>query len=112
MELAKAYDPKLVEDRWYAEWLKAGVFGAVPGEGEPYCITIPPPNITGSLHMGHALNNTIIDTMQRWHRMRGFNAVTVPGTDHAGIATQNVVERQIAKEGDIWNSRWRTIRSS
>ncbi len=100
MELAKAYDPKLVEDRWYQEWLDKGYFKASPeGEGKPYCITIPPPNITGSLHMGHALNNTVIDTMTRWHRMKGDNALTVPGTDHAGIATQNVVEKQLAKEG-------------
>jgi len=99
MELAKAYDPKAVEDRWYAEWLKRDYFHATPGEGTPYCITIPPPNITGSLHMGHALNNTILDTMTRWHRMRGFNTLCLPGTDHASIATQNVVEREIAKEG-------------
>ena len=65
----------------------------------PYCITIPPPNITGSLHMGHALNNSILDTMTRWHRMRGFCALCLPGTDHAGIATQNVVERELATEG-------------
>jgi valyl-tRNA synthetase len=94
-----AYDPKLVEDKRYAEWLKQDLFHATPGEGEPYCITIPPPNITGSLHMGHALNNSIIDCMTRWHRMRGFNAITVPGTDHAGIGTQNVVEKDLAKEG-------------
>ncbi len=99
MELAKAYDPKLVEDRWYARWLEEGLFHVSPGEGDPYCITIPPPNITGSLHMGHALNNSITDAMTRWHRMRGFNAITIPGTDHAGIGTQNVVERDLAKEG-------------
>jgi len=99
MELAKAYEPKAVEDKWYAEWLAKRRFAATPGHGVPYCITIPPPNITGSLHMGHALNNTIIDAMTRWHRMLGDNAMTLPGTDHAGIATQNVVERQLAKEG-------------
>src|SRR5438552_1123242 len=94
-----AYDPKLIEDRRYAEWLEKDYFRATPGEGTPYCITIPPPNVTGSLHMGHALNNTILDVMTRWHRMRGFNALCLPGTDHAGIATQNVVERELAKEG-------------
>jgi valyl-tRNA synthetase len=99
MELAKAYEPKSVEDKWYAEWLERGCFKATPGEGVPYCITIPPPNITGSLHMGHALNNSVIDAMTRWHRMRGFNTLTLPGTDHAGIATQNVVERELAKQG-------------
>jgi valyl-tRNA synthetase len=99
MDLAKAYDPKKVEDRWYAIWLERGYFHATPGKGKPYCITIPPPNITGSLHMGHALNNTIIDTMTRWHRMLGDNTLCLPGTDHAGIATQNVVERELAKEG-------------
>jgi valyl-tRNA synthetase len=99
MELAKAYDPKLVEDKWYETWTRLDTFKATPGEGTPYCITIPPPNITGSLHMGHALNHSILDTYTRWHRMRGFNALCLPGTDHASIATQNVVEREIAKEG-------------
>lgn len=107
-ELAKAYDPKTVEDKWYAVWMERGDFHVEPGDksgpsdnpkNKPYCITIPPPNITGSLHIGHALNNTVIDTMTRWHRMRGFNTLCLPGTDHAGIATQNVVEREIAKEG-------------
>src|SRR5690242_18538691 len=94
-----AYDPKLVEDRRYKEWMEAGYFTPSPGEGTPYCITIPPPNITGSLHLGHALNNSIIDALIRWHRMRGDNTLCLPGTDHAGIGTQNVVERDLAKEG-------------
>src|SRR5688500_8901681 len=94
-----AYDPKLIEDRIYGEWMERDYFRATPGKGEPYCITIPPPNVTGSLHIGHALNNTILDAMTRWRRMRGFNALCLPGTDHAGIATQNVVERELAKEG-------------
>ncbi len=94
-----AYDPKLIEDRIYGGWIEKDHFRATPGEGTPYCITIPPPNITGSLHIGHALNNSILDTMTRWHRMRGFNALCLPGTDHAGIGTQNVVERELAKEG-------------
>ena len=99
-ELAKAYDPKMVEEQWYPVWKARGYFHAEPDPAKPpYCITIPPPNITGSLHMGHALNNTILDAMTRWHRMRGFYALCLPGTDHAGIATQNVVERELAKEG-------------
>ena len=99
-ELPKAYDPKQVEGKWYAVWKESGVFHAEPDPNKtPYCITIPPPNITGSLHMGHALNNSVLDTMTRWHRMRGFAALCLPGTDHAGIATQNVVERNLAKEG-------------
>ncbi|HLJ54653.1 MAG TPA: valine--tRNA ligase [Chthonomonadaceae bacterium] len=99
-ELAKAYDPRQVEEKWYAYWKAIGCFHAVPEPGKPnYSITIPPPNITGSLHMGHALNNTILDAMTRWHRMRGFCALCLPGTDHAGIATQAVVERELAKEG-------------
>ncbi|MCL5283979.1 MAG: valine--tRNA ligase [Armatimonadetes bacterium] len=94
------YNPALVEDKWYSFWLDRGYFEAKPdGAGKPYCITIPPPNITGSLHIGHALNNTILDAMTRWHRMMGENAVCIPGIDHASIATQNVVERELTKEG-------------
>ncbi len=99
-ELDKAYEPAQIEGKWYARWKQSGVFHAEPDPAKtPYCITIPPPNVTGSLHMGHALNNTILDAMTRWHRMRGFAALCLPGTDHAGIATQNVVERELAKEG-------------
>ena len=98
--LAKSYVPADIESLWYEKWRAAGVFRAQPNSGKPpYCITIPPPNVTGSLHMGHALNNTILDAMTRWHRMRGFEALCIPGTDHAGIATQNVVERDLASEG-------------
>src|SRR5579871_1087791 len=99
-DLNKAYDPKQVEEKLYRRWKADGFFHAEPDpQREPYCITIPPPNITGSLHMGHALNNTILDVMTRWHRMRGYCTLCLPGTDHAGIATQNVVERELAKEG-------------
>jgi valyl-tRNA synthetase len=99
-ELAKAYEPKAVEEKWYPIWKASGIFHAEPDPAkEPYCITIPPPNITGSLHMGHALNNTILDTMTRWHRMRGFCTLCLPGTDHASIATQAVVERELATQG-------------
>jgi valyl-tRNA synthetase len=99
MEMAKAYEPQPVEAKRYADWLQRGLFGAVPGKGTPYCITIPPPNITGSLHCGHALNNSIMDCLIRWRRMSGDNTLCLPGTDHAGIATQAVVERQLASEG-------------
>ena len=99
-ELAKVYEPKAVEERWYKEWETKGYFHAqVPSEKKPYSIVIPPPNITGVLHMGHALNNTLQDILCRSKRMSGFNVLWMPGTDHAGIATQNVVERQLASEG-------------
>ncbi|HUV06012.1 MAG TPA: valine--tRNA ligase [Armatimonadota bacterium] len=98
--LPKVYDPKAVEPKWYEYWLKQGYFHAeVDPSREMYCITIPPPNITGSLHIGHALCYTIQDVLGRWKRMQGFNTLILPGTDHAGIATQNVVERELAKEG-------------
>ncbi len=100
-ELPKTYDPHQVEERRYQWWLERGDFEAtIADDGRPrYCITIPPPNITGSLHMGHALNNTVQDALLRWKRMQGYNVLCVPGTDHAGIATQNVVERELRKEG-------------
>ncbi|GFO66852.1 valine--tRNA ligase [Geomonas limicola] len=99
-ELEKVYEPKSVEDRWYQVWEREGYFHAsVPSEKPSYSIVIPPPNITGVLHMGHALNNTLQDILVRWKRMSGYNVLWMPGTDHAGIATQNVVERQLAAEG-------------
>jgi valyl-tRNA synthetase len=100
-ELPKTYDPHQVEERRYQWWLERGDFEAtIADDGRPrYCITIPPPNITGSLHMGHALNNAVQDALLRWKRMQGYNVLCVPGTDHAGIATQNVVERELRKEG-------------
>ncbi|MCC6445497.1 MAG: valine--tRNA ligase [Armatimonadetes bacterium] len=98
--LAKAYSPREVEDRWYAFWLEKNYFRADVEEGRPeYCITIPPPNVTGSLHLGHALCYTLQDILTRWKRMQGFNTLCLPGTDHAGIATHNVVEKLLAKEG-------------
>ena len=99
---ATAYDPKEVEQRIYAEWEKSGYFNPdnLPGERtEPYTIMIAPPNVTGSLHMGHALENTGSDILIRHHRMRGFKTLWVPGTDHAGIATQNAVEKDLKKQG-------------
>jgi valyl-tRNA synthetase len=99
-ELAKGYEPHDVEKRWYAEWEGKGYFhAAATSDRKPYSIVIPPPNVTGALHMGHALNNTLQDILCRWKRMQGYNVLWMPGTDHAGIATQNVVERQLAAEG-------------
>jgi valyl-tRNA synthetase len=96
----KTYDPKQIEAKWFARWGERGLFhGDAARGGEPYSVVIPPPNVTGVLHMGHALNNTIQDILVRWRRMQGRNVVWMPGTDHAGIATQNVVERALAKEG-------------
>ena len=98
-ELAKGYEPHDVEKRWYSEWESKGYFRAEEtSEKKPYSIVIPPPNVTGALHMGHALNNTLQDILCRWKRMQGYNVLWMPGTDHAGIATQNVVERQLAAE--------------
>ena len=101
-EIPKVYEPQNVEKAWWAAWEKAGVFSApdeAPAGKDPYCIVIPPPNVTGSLHMGHALNNTLQDILIRFHRMEGRPTLWVFGMDHAGIATQNVVERQLRSEG-------------
>jgi valyl-tRNA synthetase len=100
--LDQPYDPATVEPRWYAVWEREGVFDASDDPADPrpvYTVPMPPPNVTGSLHMGHALFTTLQDALVRWHRMRGYNALWQPGTDHAGIATQLVVERQLAREG-------------
>ncbi|MET0515256.1 MAG: valine--tRNA ligase [Nitrospiraceae bacterium] len=99
-QLEKIYDPKQVEDRWYRHWIERGFFHASSTSTRPsYCIVIPPPNVTGSLHVGHALNNTLQDILVRWRRMQGDNVLWMPGIDHAGIATQNVIERQLQAEG-------------
>jgi valyl-tRNA synthetase len=96
----KIYQPKEVERKWYSFWLEKGYFRAESvSEKPPFCIVIPPPNVTGVLHMGHALNNTLQDISARYRRMRGYNTLWLPGMDHAGIATQNVVERELMKEG-------------
>lgn len=98
-ELSKVYQPGEVEAKWYDEWMRANNFTAKPDPSrKPFCIVIPPPNITGSLHMGHALDNTIQDLLIRWKRMEGFASLWIPGTDHAGIATQTVVEKELLKE--------------
>jgi len=98
-EIASKYDPSLVEDKWYDYWMKQGFFHSVPDEREPYCIVIPPPNVTGVLHMGHMLNNTIQDIFVRRARMQGKNACWVPGTDHASIATEAKVVGKLREEG-------------
>jgi valyl-tRNA synthetase len=98
--IADRYEPAAVEERWYPEWEQRGYFRADPASAKPpYCIVIPPPNVTGALHMGHAFNLTLQDVLIRHKRMDGFDALWQPGTDHAGIATQVVVERQLAAEG-------------
>ena len=98
--LPKTYDPRGIEDKWYAFWESNGLFRAdTQGKAPPYSIVIPPPNVTGSLHMGHALNNTLQDICVRYKHMDGFNVLWMPGTDHAGIATQNVVEKKLMEEG-------------
>ncbi len=94
----KSYQPKEIEQRIYERWEKQGYF-APRGDGTPYCIMIPPPNVTGTLHMGHAFQDTIMDALTRYHRMRGYRALWQPGMDHAGIATQMVVERLLNAEG-------------
>jgi valyl-tRNA synthetase len=95
MELAKAYNPQEAQEKWLKFWNDQGYFHSRPDGREPFTIVIPPPNVTGALHMGHALNNTLQDVLIRWRRMQGYNALWMPGTDHAGIATQAVVERLI-----------------
>jgi valyl-tRNA synthetase len=98
--LDKTFQPQTAEPEIYARWENAGAFEPTADpDAKPYTIVIPPPNVTGSLHMGHALNNTLQDILVRLHRMRGENVLWQSGTDHAGIATQMVVERQLAEQG-------------
>jgi valyl-tRNA synthetase len=94
--IATTYDPTEIEKKWYQIWEQQGYFKP-SGQGESFCIMIPPPNVTGSLHMGHGFNNAIMDALTRYNRMSGKNTLWQPGTDHAGIATQMVVERQRTK---------------
>ncbi len=95
--MEKSYNPQTIEQKWYSVWEDNNYF-APSGTGAPYCIMIPPPNVTGTLHMGHAFQDTIMDALIRYHRMKGFNTLWQPGCDHAGIATQMVVERQLAEQ--------------
>lgn len=104
-ELAKSFDPAAIEARWYPIWEERGYFKAGLDPKKPsFSIQLPPPNITGILHMGHAFNQTVMDTLTRYHRMAGYNTVWIPGTDHAGIATQIVVERKLEKQGIDYKS--------
>ncbi|KHE91684.1 MAG: valine--tRNA ligase [Candidatus Scalindua rubra] len=99
-DLPTKYNPKEIEDKWYSFWEEGNFFHCEPDTAKkPYTIVIPPPNVTGVLHMGHALNNILQDILIRWRRMQGYNTLWMPGTDHAGIATQNVVERKLTKKG-------------
>src|ERR1700734_4520740 len=99
-EITKSYEPGEVEKKWYAAWQEAGAFRPA-AEGPAYTIVIPPPNVTGVLTMGHVLNNTLQDILARRKRMQGKEVLWLPGTDHAGIATQTVVERTLKKSGEI-----------
>src|SRR3954466_4555438 len=100
MELAKSFEPHAIERHWYPIWESRGYFLATLNCEKPaYCIQLPPPNVTGTLHMGHAFQQTLMDALIRYHRMRGDNTNWVVGTDHAGIATQIVVERQLEEQG-------------
>ena len=104
MELAKSFEPHAIESHWYAEWESRGYFAQSGDTSQPaYCIQLPPPNVTGTLHMGHAFQQTLMDALIRYHRMRGYNTNWVVGTDHAGIATQIVVERQLEAQGKSRN---------
>jgi valyl-tRNA synthetase len=99
-ELAKSFEPAAIEARWAPLWEASGIYAPTLDPSKPsFCIQLPPPNVTGTLHMGHAFNQTVMDSLTRYHRMRGFNTLWVPGTDHAGIATQIVVERQLQEQG-------------
>ena len=108
MALDKTFDAAKAETRLYDAWEKAGAFkaGANASRRETFSIMIPPPNVTGVLHMGHAFNNTLQDILIRWHRMRGYDTLWQPGQDHAGIATQMVVERKLAAEGKPPRREW------
>jgi len=97
--LEKHYSPQGLEQKWYALWLEKGYFSPDPEGGAPFSIVIPPPNVTGSLHMGHALNATLQDILVRWKRMLGYNCMWLPGTDHASIAVHNVIEKKLAEKG-------------
>ncbi len=99
-ELPKTYDPVGTESRWQRVWEESGAFNPDPNApGEPFSIVIPPPNVTGSLHMGHAFNTALIDTIVRFQRLQGKNVLCLPGIDHASIAVQNILERQLEAEG-------------
>src|SRR5207253_7981279 len=100
MELAKSFEPRSIEQKWYSFWESRGLFKpSMKGGAPPFCIQLPPPNVTGTLHMGHAFQHTLQDALIRYHRMRGFDTLWQMGTDHAGIATEMVVNRNLAQAG-------------
>ena len=99
MNIPTKYDPSKTEERWYDYWMKHDLFSSLPDDRTPYTIVIPPPNVTGVLHMGHMLNNTIQDVLIRKNRMEGKNAIWVPGTEHASIATEARVVAKLREEG-------------
>jgi valyl-tRNA synthetase len=99
MNIVKKFDAKKLESKWYKFWMENNYFDSIPNEKKPYTIVIPPPNVTGILHMGHMLNNTIQDILIRKARLQGFNACWVPGTDHASIATEAKVVEKLKNEG-------------
>ena len=101
MELSSRYEPKDIESKWYKHWKERGHFASKPDDRPPYSIVIPPPNVTGVLHMGHMLNNTVQDVLIRKARMDGYNACWVPGTDHASIATEAKVVRWLREEKNL-----------
>src|SRR5688572_5643910 len=105
--MEKIYDPKTIEANWYPQWENAGYF-APNKNSEAYCIMLPPPNVTGSLHMGHGFQHTLMDALTRYHRMCGENVLWQPGTDHSGIAAQMVVERRLASQGKTRHELGRT----
>ena len=112
MEIASKYNPANVEEKWYSYWMEHDLFSSKPDDREPYCIVIPPPNVTGVLHMGHMLNNTLQDVLIRRARMKGKNALWVPGTDHASIATEarvvnmlkekGITKSALSRDGETW----------
>jgi len=105
-EIPKAYEPGKIEQKWYDFWFKQGYFTPkIDPNKKPFVIIMPPPNVTGELHLGHALTATLEDIMVRWHRMKGEPTLWLPGTDHAGIATQVVVEQQLAKQNGLTRAR-------
>lgn len=108
MTIEKTYNPQTIETHWYRTWEQAGYFSP-SGKGQPYCIMLPPPNVTGTLHMGHGFQITLMDALIRYHRMQGYNTLWQVGTDHAGIATQLVVERQLLKDGQTRQELGREI---
>ena len=108
--MSTKYDPKAIETKWYQQWEQNGYFQPSMDKDAPnFSIQLPPPNVTGTLHMGHAFNQTVMDGLTRYYRMKGYNTVWIPGSDHAGIATQIVVERQLAEKGQNRHSMGRDV---